>query len=135
STELAVFENILACVREMTGWNRPKGCVACGIGIFLLALTTALGYSVFTFQPFAAGSAWLDLWDFLVSTNLLPVGSLLFTLFCCNKWGWGWDNFLQEANSGKGLKVKSWMKPHFQYVVPGIIIFLYVYGLFTFPWR
>jgi len=135
STELAVFENILACVRELTGWNRPKGCVACGIGIFLLALTTALGYSVFTFQPFAPGSAWLDLWDFLVSTNLLPIGSLLFALFCCNKWGWGWDNFLQEANSGKGLKVKNWMKPHFQYVVPAIIIFLYVYGLFTFPWR
>jgi len=135
STELAVFENILACVREMTGWNRPKGCVACGIGIFLLALTTALGYSVFTFQPFAPGSAWLDLWDFLVSTNLLPIGSLLFALFCCNKWGWGWDNFLQEANSGKGLKVKSWMKPHFQYVVPAVIIFLYVYGLFTFPWK
>ena len=135
STELAVFENILACVREMTGWNRPKGCVACGIGIFLLALTTALGYSVFTFQPFAPGSAWLDLWDFLVSTNLLPVGSLLFTLFCCNKWGWGWDNFLQEANAGKGLKVKNWMKPHFQYVVPAIIIFLYIYGLFTFAWK
>ena len=135
STELAVFENILACVRELTGWNRPKGCVACGIGIFLLALTTALGYSVFTFQPFAPGSAWLDLWDFLVSTNLLPIGSLLFALFCCNKWGWGWDNFLQEANAGKGLKVKNWMKPHFQYVVPAIIIFLYVYGLFTFPWR
>jgi len=135
STELAVFENILACVRELTGWNRPKGCTVCGIGIFLIALTTALGYSVFTFQPFAPGSAWLDLWDFLVSTNLLPIGSLMFALFCCNKWGWGWDNFLQEANSGKGLKVKSWMKPHFQYVVPAIIIFLYVYGLFTFSWR
>ncbi|MBR5559710.1 MAG: sodium-dependent transporter [Oscillospiraceae bacterium] len=135
STELAVFENILACVRELTGWNRPKGCTVCGIGIFLLALTTALGYSVFSFQPFAPGSAWLDLWDFLVSTNLLPIGSLMFALFCCNKWGWGWDNFLNEANSGKGLKVKNWMKPHFQYIVPGIIVFLYVYGLFTFSWR
>jgi NSS family neurotransmitter:Na+ symporter len=135
STELAVFENILACVRELTGWKRPKGCVVCGIGLFLLSLTTALGYSVFTFQPFAPGSAWLDLWDFLVSTNLLPLGSLMFALFCCNKWGWGWDNFVQEANSGKGLKVKSWMKPHFQYVVPAVIIFLYVYGLFTFAWK
>ncbi len=67
STELAVFENILACVREMTGWSRPKGCVVCGVGIFLLALTTALGYSVFHFQPFAEGSAWLDFWDFIVS--------------------------------------------------------------------
>ncbi len=135
STELAVFENILACVREMTGWSRPKGCIACGIDIFVLALTTALGYSVITFQPFAAGSAWLDLWDFLVSTNLLPLGSFMFCIFCCNKFGWGCDNFLAEANTGKGLKVPTWMKPHFRFVVPAIIIFLYVYGLFTFPWK
>ena len=107
STELAVFENILACVREMTGWSRPKGCIACGVGIFLLGLTTALGYSVFHFQPFADGSAWLDFWDFIVSTNLLPLGAFVFSVFCCWKFGWGWDNFLEEANAGKGLKVKS----------------------------
>jgi len=135
STELAVFENILACVRELTGWNRPKGCVVCGVGIFLVALTTALGFSVFTFQPFAEGSAWLDFWDFIVSTNLLPLGSLAFALFCCNKFGWGWDNFVQEANTGKGLKVQQWMKPFFRFVVPAVIIFLYVYGLVTFPWK
>ena len=135
STELAVFENILACVREMTGWNRPKGCVVCGIFIFLVSLTTALGYSVFSFQPFADGTAWLDLWDFLVSTNLLPLGSLAFALFCCNKFGWGWDNFMAEANEGEGLKVKSWMKPIFQYVVPIFIIVIYVVGLTTFSWK
>ncbi|MBQ9933409.1 MAG: sodium-dependent transporter [Ruminiclostridium sp.] len=136
STILAVFENILACVRELTGWNRPKGCVACGIGIFLLALTTALGYSVFSFQPFAPGSAWLDLWDFLVSTNLLPLGSLIFALFCCNKrYGWGWDKLVAEANTGKGLKVQQWMKPIFCYVVPVAIIVIYVMGLINFPWR
>ncbi len=135
STVLAVFENILACVRELTGWNRPKGCVVCGIFIFVAALTTALGYSVFTFQPFADGSAWLDLWDFLVSNNLLPLGSLCFALFCCNKFGWGWDNFLAEANAGKGLKVKNWMKPIFRFVVPAVIIFLYIYGLITFSWK
>ena len=134
STVLAVFENILACVRELTGWSRRKGCIVCGIGIFLLALTTALGYSLIPFQPFAEGSAWLDLWDFLVSTNLLPLGSLLFALFCCNRWGWGWDNFVAEANTGKGLKVKNWMKPLFRYVVPAIVIMLYIYGLVTFPW-
>ena len=135
STELAVFENILACVREMTGWSRPKGCVICGIGIFLVSLTTALGYSVIQFQPFAEGSAWLDLWDFLVSTNLLPIGSFVFALFCCNKFGWGWDNFLKEANAGKGLKVQNWMKPLFRFIVPTVIIFLYLYGLATYPWR
>ena len=135
STELAVFENILACVRELTGWNRPKGCVVCGIGIFLVSLTTALGFSIIKFQPFAEGSAWLDLWDFIVSTNLLPLGSLAFALFCCNRFGWGWDNFVAEANTGKGLKVQTWMKPIFRFVVPAVIIFLYVYGLATFNWK
>jgi len=135
STELAVCENILACVRELTGWSRPKGSIVCGVGLFLIALTTALGYSVLSFQPFADGSAWLDFWDFIVSTNLLPLGSLVFALFCCSRKGWGWDNFLAEANAGKGLKVQNWMRPIFQYFVPVVIIFLYVYGLFTFPWK
>ena len=135
STELAVFENILACVREMTGWSRPKGCLICGIGIFLLALTTALGYSVFHFQPFAEGSAWLDFWDFIVSTNLLPLGAFIFSIFCCNRFGWGWDNFVAEANAGKGMKVQPWMKPIFQYFVPICVIALYIYGLATFGWK
>ena len=135
STELAVFENILACVRELTGWSRPKGCIACGIGIFLLALTTALGYSVFHFQPFAEGSAWLDFWDFIVSTNLLPIGAFVFSIFCCYKIGWGWDNFVAEANAGKGLKVQNWMKPIFRFVVPICVAGLYIYGLFTFQWK
>ena len=135
STELAVFENILACVREMTGWSRPKGCVVCGVGIFVLALTTALGYSVFHFQPFADGSAWLDFWDFIVSTNLLPLGALIFSVFCCYKIGWGWDKFVAEANAGKGLKVQNWMKPIFKYFVPICVAALYIYGLVTFGWK
>ncbi len=135
STALAVFENILACVRELTGWSRPKGSIVCGVFMFLISLTTALGYSVFKFQPFAEGSAWLDFWDFIVSNNLLPLGSLLFALFCCNKFGWGWDKFVAEANSGKGLKVKKWMRPLFQFVVPLVIIFLWIYGLATFSWK
>lgn len=136
STAIAVFENILACVRELTGWSRPKGCLVCGIGMFLISLTTALGYSVLHFQPFAEGSAWLDFWDFIVSTNLLPLGSFIFAIFCTNKkFGWGWDNFVAEANAGKGLKVKNWMKPLFAYVVPAIVIFLYIYGLATFQWK
>ena len=135
STVLAVCENILAMVRELTGWSRPKGSLICGIVIFLLALTTALGFSVLHFQPFAEGSAWLDFWDFIVSTNILPLGSLLITLFCCNSFGWGWDNFVEEANLGKGLKVQQWMKPVFRYVVPIAIIGIYIYGLWTFPWK
>lgn len=136
STELAVFENILACVRETTGWSRPKGSLICGIVIFCLSITTALGYSKFAgFVPFAEGTAWLDLWDFLVSNNILPLGSLIFALFCCNKFGWGWDNFVKEANEGEGLKVKNWMKPVFKYVVPVIIIFIYIYGMVNFNWK
>ncbi len=135
STELAVFENILAMIREKTGWSRPKGCLICGIGILILASTTALGYSVFHFQPFAEGSAWLDFWDFIVSTNLLPIGALIFSLFCCFKFGWGWDRFIEEANAGKGWKVKSWMKPIFKYFVPICVVGLYIYGLATFKWK
>ena len=135
STVLAVFENILACVRELTGWSRPKGCLVCGIGISLLALTTALGYSVFHFQPFAEGTAWLDFWDFIVSTNLLPLGALIFSVFCSYKIGWGWDKFIEEANAGKGLKVRNWMKPIFKYFVPLCIAALYIYGIVTFKWK
>jgi len=136
STVLAVCENILACVRELTGWGRRKGAVVCGIIVFLTALTTALGYSVLHFQPFADGSAWLDFWDFIVSTNLLPTGALIMTLFCVSdRFGWGWENFKREANAGKGLKVEDWMKPLFKYIVPVIIIAVYVIGLATFKWK
>ena len=136
STELAVFENILAGIREMTGWSRKKGSFICAIGMFLISLTTALGYSVLHFQPFAEGSAWLDFWDFIVSTNLLPIGALVFALFCCSdRFGWGWDNFIAEANAGKGMKVKGWMKPIFKYVVPIAVAVIYIIGLTSFQWK
>ena len=135
STVLGVCENILAMIRELTGWSRPKGSLICGIGVFALALTTALGYSVLHFQPFAEGTAWLDLWDFIVSTNVLPLGSLVLALFCCNKFGWGWEHFLEEANTGTGLEVRNWMKPLFQYIVPSVIAIIYIYGIFTFQWK
>lgn len=137
STVLAVFEMILACVREMTGWSRPIGCIVCAVGVFVIALTTALGYSTFSgFVPFAEGTAWLDLWDFLVSTNILPLGSFIIVIFCCNsRFGWGWDAFKAEANEGVGLKIKDWMRPFFTYVIPVIILFIYIYGMVTFNWR
>ena len=135
STVLGVCENILAMIRELTGWSRPKGCIVCGLGVFALALTTALGYSVLHFQPFAPGSAWLDLWDFIVSNNVLPLGSLVLALFCCNRFGWGWENFVTEANTGKGVKVRPWMKPIFRWLVPAAILFIYAYGMLTFNWH
>lgn len=134
STVLGVCENIVAMVRELTGWNRPVVCLLCGAVVFALGLTTALGFSVLHFQPFAEGSTWLDFWDFIVSTNILPLGSLVIALFCCNKFGWGWDEFMAEANAGKGLKVQNWMKPIFRYFVPLAIIFVYLYGIITFNW-
>ncbi|MBQ6425614.1 MAG: sodium-dependent transporter [Clostridia bacterium] len=136
STVLAVFEMILACVRDLTGWSRPKGCLICGIGIFLLSLTTALSGSVIHFQPFYPGSGFLDFWDFIVSTNLLPLGSLVMILFISGKrYGWGWKAFKKEANAGKGMKVKDWMLPIVRFVVPAAILFIYIYGLVTFDWK
>lgn len=135
STVLAVCENILAMVRELTGWSRPKGSLICGIGIFLLSLTTALGFSVIHFQPFAEGSTWLDFWDFLVSNNILPLGSMVLALFCSNSFGWGWENFMAEVNAGKGIRIKNWMRPIFRYLVPIAILFIYIYGMITFNWR
>ncbi len=135
STVLGVCENILAMVRELTGWSRPKGSLICGIGIFLISLTTALGFSVLHFQPFAEGTTWLDFWDFVVSTNILPLGSLALAIFCCYKIGWGWDNFVNEANSGMGIKIRPWMKPLYRYVVPVLIAVIYIYGLITFKWK
>ncbi|MGN0430509.1 MAG: sodium-dependent transporter [Acetatifactor sp.] len=133
STELAVCENILACVRELTGWSRKKGCVICGIVVFLLALTTALGFGVIPFHPFGEGSSFLDFWDFIVSTNLLPLGALVIALFCTNqRFGWGWDKLVQEANKGRGLKIQNWMKPVFCIVVPAAILVIYVLGILSF---
>ena len=136
STVLAVFENILACVREMTGWSRPKGCIICGIGIIATSSTTALGFNLLPFQPFAAGSSFLDLWDFIVNSNLLPLGSVVFVLFCCSKrYGWGWENFIKEANTGKGPQVRNWMRFHFTYVVPAAVLLIYIIGVLNFNWK
>ena len=135
STVLAVCENILACFRELTGWKRAKSSAVCGVGLFIVALTTALGYSVIQFHPFGEGTAFLDFWDFIVSTNLLPLGALVITLFCVLKrFGWGWDNFVAEANMGKGLKVRNWMRPIFTFVVPICVVVIYIIGLVTFNW-
>lgn len=135
STVLGVCENILAMVRELTGWSRPVGSTVCGAAVFLLGLTTALGFSVWSFQPFAPGSTWLDFWDFVVSNNVLPLGSLVLALFCCNAFGWGWDAFLAEANAGQGIRVRNWMKPLFRFFVPAVIVFLYLYAMVNFSWR
>ena len=134
STIIAVFENILACVRELTNWGRIKACIICGIAILILSAPCALGFNLWAdFVPFASGSSVLDLEDFLVSNVCLPLGALCFVLFCVTKKGWGFDNFLAEANVGQGLKVKKWMKPYLTFVLPVIIIVVFVVGILTFP--
>lgn len=134
STVLAVFENILACFRELTGWDRKKASAVCCIGMLLLSVPCALGYNVWSsFHPFGIESNQiLDLEDFIVSNCLLPIGSLIFVVYSTQKFGWGWDNFFNEANTGKGLKVKKWMKPYIAYVLPVIILALFIIGLINY---
>ena len=133
STVLAVFENILACVREITGWKRIKACIICCIAMLILSLPCAIGYNVLgNFHPFNSNTNVLDLEDFIVSYCLLPLGSLVYILFCTSKKGWGFDNFILEANTGKGPKVARWLKPYFTYVLPIIIVFVFIMGILTF---
>ena len=132
STVLAVFENIVSCVSELTLWSRKKTCLVCCVGIFLLSLPCLLGYNLWQNVRPIAGRDILDSEDFLVSNLLLPLGSLLFILFCTTRYGWGWDNFLAEANEGKGLKVAKWMRPYMTYVLPVIVGVIFVVGLVNF---
>ena len=135
STVLGVCENILAMVREKTGWHRPKGCIVCGISVFICALTTALGFNVIHFQPFAMGTTFLDFWDFMISNLIMPLGSLALVIFCSWKIGWGWDAFIQEANTGKGLRFPKWMQFVCRFVLPCVIVFIFVNGMLHFSWR
>lgn len=130
STVLAVFQNILTCTQEMFGWGKKKACLIDGLAIFALSLPCVFGYNLWSsFQPLGAGSAVLDLEDYIVSNILLPLGSLIFVVYCTNKKGWGWDNFMNEANQGKGLKVRTWMRVYMKYVLPLIMGAILVIGV------
>lgn len=133
STIIAVFENILACTCEMFSWSRKKACLICGAGLMILSVPCALGYNLWSsFQPFTSGSTILDLEDFIMSNCCLPIGALCFLLFTVTKKGWGFDNFLAEANMGKGLKVKRWIRPYMTYVLPAVIIVIFAIGILNF---
>lgn len=130
STVLAVFENMIAMTMDLTNWNRKKASLVNGVAIFLLSLPCALGFNVLSgIQPLGAGSGIMDLEDFLVSNLLLPIGSLVFVLFCVTRYGWGWKNFVAEANQGEGLKVPNWLKPYCAVVIPIMILVILVLGL------
>jgi NSS family neurotransmitter:Na+ symporter len=129
STVIAVFENIVAVAMDNWGWSRKKACFINTFVMIVLSLPCALGFNLLSgFAPLGPGSVVLDLEDFIVSNNLLPLGSLIFVLFCSYKFGWGWDKFIEEANIGKGLKFPVWIKPYIKYVLPLIILCIFVFG-------
>ena len=131
STVLAVFENIICCGMELTGCSRKKSSLVNFVLITLLSLPCVLGYNVWAWDGFAVfGGAVLDLEDFLVSNLFLPLGSLVYLLFCVTKYGWGWDNYKKEVNTGKGLKMHDWMRGYLTCVLPVIVLFIFAFGLY-----
>ena len=130
STVLGVFENIVSCTMDLSGWSRKKACLFNGILMLLLSMPCVLGFNVLSkFQPLGPGTGVLDLEDFVVSNLLLPLGSLIFIFFCTSRYGWGWKNFIKEANAGKGLKVQRWMRGYMCYVLPVLVAVILVLGL------
>lgn len=136
TTIIAVFENIVAFAMDM-GWSRKKAVGVNFVAILLLSLPCALGFNVWSdIQPLGVGSTIQDLEDFIVSNNMLPLGSLLYLLFCTSRYGWGWKNFLTEANTGKGMKFPKAIRYYVSYILPLIVLYIFVQGYldkFTYP--
>lgn len=131
STVIAVFENILSMTMETFNWNRKKAVRYNIVGVILLSIPAVLGYNILSgIQPIGAGSTIMDLEDFLVSYNILPLGSLLFVLFCTKKNGWGWENFLQEADTGEGIRFPAFIRHYVHYGVPALIAVIYLKGYY-----
>lgn len=130
STVLAVFENIISCNIDLFGWSRKKTCLINAVLMFVLSLPCVLGFNVLSgVQPMGDGSTLMDLEDFLVSNLLLPLGSLIFILFCVTRYGWGWKQFMAEANEGRGLKVANWMRGFMTFVLPIIVLAIFIIGI------
>lgn len=131
STVFAVFENIICCGMELTGWTRKKSGLINMVLLTVLAVPCVLGYNVWGWEGFAAfGGTIMDLEDFLVSNLFLPLGSVVYLLFCVTRYGWGWDKFTAEANTGDGPKMKKWMRPYLTYVLPLIVLFIFAFGIY-----
>lgn len=131
STIIAVFENIVAMFMDMVGWDRKKAVGINFVLITALSMPAILGYNLLSgVQPLGDGSTIMDLEDFLVSSNLLPLGSLVFVMFCVRKNGWGFENFLKEANKGEGIKFPHWIRLYMQYILPVIVTIIYLKGYY-----
>lgn len=133
STIFAVFECIISCTMDLFNWSRKKACLINCILMIILSLPCVLGFNVLSFiHPFGGTSTIMDLEDFIISNILLPLGSLITILFCVSKHGWGWNNFIKEANTGKGLKIHTILRGYMTYVLPSIVVILFVFGLYNF---
>ena len=129
STVVAVFENIISICMDKFGITRKKACLINVFALIILATPTVLGFSVWSgFAPLGEGTVVLDLLDFIVSNNLLPIGSIIYLVFCVTRYGWGWDNFIAEANKGKGINYPKWIKGYVTYVIPLICLVIFVQG-------
>ncbi|RJX01852.1 sodium-dependent transporter [Clostridium sp. AF15-41] len=129
STVIAVFENIMSFAMDMFGWSRNKTAIINCVIILIASLPCVLGYNVWSDLHLIGGRDVLDSEDFLVSNLLLPLGSLIYLLFCVTKWGWGFDNYIEEVNTGSGLKMSVKLKPYFQFVLPVLILIILIQGL------
>lgn len=129
STVIAVFENLIANSIESFGWSRKKASIINFIFIFVASLPCLLGYNLLKDVHLIGARDILDSEDFIVSNLLLPIGSIVYLLFCVTKWGWGFDKYMEECNEGKGMKMPHWLKPYFQFILPLLIIVILVRGL------
>ncbi|MGN0776698.1 MAG: sodium-dependent transporter [Candidatus Ventricola sp.] len=130
TTVISVFENLISNCIDMFGWNRKKAVIVNCVFILLASMPCLLGYNVLSDLHLIGGRDVLDTEDFLVSNLLLPLGSLVYLLFCTTRWGWGFDSYLAEANAGEGLKLSPKLKPFFQFVLPVLILVIFFSGLF-----
>ena len=129
TTVIAVFENIVSYGIDVLRMTRRKSVAVNLVLLLILALPCALGFNVLSgFQPLGEGSVVLDLEDFILSNNLLPLGSLVYLTFCTTRYGWGWDNFIAEADAGKGMKFPKFLRGYFTYVLPIIMLIIFVQG-------
>ena len=129
STIIAVFENIISFGMDKWGWSRRKAVLINTVAILVLSMPCVLGFNVWSsVQPLGAGTSIMDLEDFLISDNLLPLGSLVYLLFCVSKKGWGWDNFLAEANAGEGVKFPRSVRGYVTWVLPFIMVLIFIVG-------
>ena len=130
STILAVFENIISCGMDLFHWSRKKSCMVNLAALIVLSLPCVFGYNLWSaIQPLGEGSTILDLEDFLVSNLILPIGSLCYLLFCVTRYGWGFDRYMKEANTGEGLKMPGWLRIYVTYILPVLIVFLIIQGI------